>query len=175
MRTYIDVVCDVEACGPCPGLYSMIECAFVPVRMEYDNFHCHMRPFEDSKLDMRALEAIKRTTKEIYNYPPIEEGMEKMRQYLQRLKNKGTLVFWSDNPAFDWQFVNFYLHRFYGSNPFGFSARRIGDLYAGQNHNPRDATSWKYMRTVPHTHNALDDAMGNAGALRILLGQGVPV
>ena len=37
----------------------------------------------------------------------------------------------ADNFAFDWQFINYYFHRFLGRNPFGFSGRRIGDLYAG--------------------------------------------
>jgi hypothetical protein len=45
--------------------------------------------------------------------------------------SKGRAIFISDNPAFDWQFINYYFHRFLGQNPFGFSARRIGDLYAG--------------------------------------------
>jgi len=44
---------------------------------------------------------------------------------------KGRPIFVSDNLAFDWQFINYYFHRFLGRNPFGFSGRRIGDLYAG--------------------------------------------
>src|SRR3989338_10868116 len=40
-------------------------------------------------------------------------------------------LFVSDNPAYDWQFINYYFHLFLGRNPFGHSARRIGDFYAG--------------------------------------------
>jgi len=50
-------------------------------------------------------------------------------------------------------------------NPFGFSARRIGDLYAGMKQDMFKGSEWKRMRGTPHTHNALDDAMGNAQAL----------
>jgi hypothetical protein len=56
--------------------------------------------------------------------------MEAFATWLQE-HTKGRPVFVSDNVAFDWQFINYYFHRFCGRNPFGFSGRRIGDLYAG--------------------------------------------
>ena len=40
-------------------------------------------------------------------------------------------LFMSDNPAYDWQFINYYFRLFLGANPFGHSARRISDFYAG--------------------------------------------
>jgi len=55
--------------------------------------------------------------------------METFADWLDQ-HSKGRPVFVSDNLAFDWQFVNYYFHRFVGRNPFGFSGRRIGDLYA---------------------------------------------
>ena len=79
--------------------------------------------------------------------------------------SKGRPVFVSDNLAFDWQFINYYLHRFLGHNPFGFSGRRIGDLYAGLVKDAYKATAWKKYRVTRHTHNPVDDARGNAEAL----------
>ena len=77
----------------------------------------------------------------------------------------GRPVLVSDNPAFDWQFINYYLHHFVGTNPFGFSGRRIGDLYAGMVKDASKATEWKKFRVTRHTHNPVDDALGNAEAL----------
>ena len=79
---------------------------------------------------------------------------------------KGRAVFVSDNVAFDWQFINYYFHRFLGRNPFGFSGRRIGDLYAGLVKDASKATEWKKYRVTKHTHNPVDDARGNAEALK---------
>ena len=45
------------------------------------------------------------------------------------------------------------LHRFVGRNPFGFSGRRIGDLYAGLVKDAYKATEWKKYRRTTHTHN----------------------
>ena len=68
--------------------------------------------------------------------------------------------------GFDFAFVNWYFHTFHGSNPFGWSARRIGDLFAGQQGRAKPA--WHHLRTTAHTHNALDDAKGNAEAVLAL-------
>ena len=83
---------------------------------------------------------------------------------------KGRKVFVSDNPAYDWQGINYgFLHQL-GRNPFGHSARRVGDFYAGLKGNWRNTSGWKNLRKTPHTHNPVDDARGNAEALREILG-----
>ena len=80
------------------------------------------------------------------------------------------LVFVSDNPAYDWQFINHYFHKFLGHNPFGHSARRIGDFYAGLMHNWRaPGRDWKKYRRTNHDHHPVHDAQGNAEALQVLL------
>jgi hypothetical protein len=80
--------------------------------------------------------------------------------------------FVSDNPAYDWQFINYYFHLFLGRNPFGYSARRIGDFYAGLMNDFMDASSWKKLRITPHDHNPVHDAMGNLEAFdRLLKGE----
>ena len=82
---------------------------------------------------------------------------------------KPPYVFISDNPAFDWQWINFYFWKYYGENPFGHSARRIGDFYAGLKQDFSSTQKWKRYRKTKHTHNPVDDAMGNAEALEKLL------
>ena len=55
---------------------------------------------------------------------------------------------------------------YYGSNPFGFSARRIGDLYCGLMKDAGKNSEWKRKyRMTKHTHAPVDDAKGNAEAL----------
>ena len=73
-------------------------------------------------------------------------------------------VFLSDNPAFDWQHINYLFHDTIGTNPFGHSARRIGDFYAGLSNRWRSSSDWKKFRQTKHTHHPLDDAHGNVEA-----------
>ena len=75
-------------------------------------------------------------------------------------------IFVSDNPAFDFPWINYHFHDLLGRNPFGWSARRIGDYYAGLTNNWRNASKWKKLRITKHTHHPVDDAMGNAEAFK---------
>lgn len=78
----------------------------------------------------------------------------------------------SDNPAYDWQWINFYFHKYFDHNPLGFSARRIGDFYAGLVQDWHKANIWKRLRQTKHDHNPVNDAMGNAEAFyRMLIGE----
>ena len=81
----------------------------------------------------------------------------------------GKPIFISDNPAYNWQWINYYFHHTIGYNPFGHSARRIGDFYAGLCGNWRSASRWKKLRITKHDHNPVNDAMGNAEAFRRIL------
>src|SRR3954465_10627924 len=53
------------------------------------------------------------------------------RQFREWLTPRMPVVFVSDNPAYDFQWINFYFWRYFGENPFGHSGRRIADFYAG--------------------------------------------
>lgn len=53
-----------------------------------------------------------------------------------------------------------------GKNPFGFSGRRIGDLYCGMKMDTSLNFEWKKKyRKTKHTHNPVFDAKGNAEAI----------
>lgn len=83
-------------------------------------------------------------------------------------------IFVSDNPAYDWQWINDAFHLHVGRNPFGHSARRIGDFYAGLERDWRAASKWKRFRRTPHDHDPVHDAMGNVEAFtEFVLRQGV--
>lgn len=84
----------------------------------------------------------------------------------------GQPVFVSDNPAYDWQWINYHFHLHLGRNPFGHSGRRIGDFYAGLRGNFRKTQEWKRLRVTKHDNHSLHDATGNAEALeRIFKGE----
>ena len=45
------------------------------------------------------------------------------RQFREWLTPRMPVVFVSDNPAYDFQWINFYFWRYFGANPFGHSGR----------------------------------------------------
>lgn len=78
-------------------------------------------------------------------------------------------MFISDNNGFDWQFVNWYFHHFLGENPFGFSSTNLGSFYKGL---VKDTSkNFKHLRKTKHTHDPLDDAVGNAEAFLTIIDQ----
>ena len=81
---------------------------------------------------------------------------------------EGRPVFVSDNPAFDFQWINHGFWHALGDNPFGHSGRRIGDYYAGLVGDFRRAQDWKRFRITPHDHNPVNDALGNAEAFETM-------
>jgi hypothetical protein len=88
--------------------------------------------------------------------------MESFALWLKK-NTKGRAFFISDNNGFDWQFMNWYFWHFTGGNPFGHSSTNLGSLYKGM---VKDTfQTLKHLRKTLHTHNPVDDAMGNAEAL----------
>jgi hypothetical protein len=73
--------------------------------------------------------------------------------------------FYFRQPGFRLAMDQLLLSLFPRKNPFGFSARRIGDLYAGMEKDFFGGSRWKKFRKTAHTHHPVDDALGNAEAL----------
>jgi hypothetical protein len=84
--------------------------------------------------------------------------------------SSGRPIFVSDNPAYDFQWINDGFLVTLGENPFGHSARRLGDFYAGLMSNFFQKQDWKRLRVTPHTHHPVDDAMGNVEAFERMVG-----
>lgn len=98
-----------------------------------------------------------------------KEVFEKFDAWLSEVTKGEKPIFVSDNPAFDWQWINDGFWRTIGKNPFGHSARRIGDFYAGLVGDFTNSNSWKNLRITRHDHNPVHDAMGNLEAFEKLL------
>lgn len=156
------IVVDIESDGPIPGDYSMICFGAVLVNEKLDKtFYGKLKPISD-KFDPQALAISgfdRETTLEFYDP---KEVMLNFEEWIKE-NSKGRPIFISDNNGFDWMFICWYFHHFLNRNPFGYSSRRIGDLYCGLVNDT--FAQWKHLRKTEHTHNPVDDAMGNAEAL----------
>jgi hypothetical protein len=155
--TYIMV--DVEADGPCPGLFSMIEVAAIDCDNPNRYFTAKLVPSAPN-WDEDALKEIGRTRQETIDLGG--DPAHVMSEFAKWLSTVNSPMFISDNNGFDWQFVNYYLWRYCGRNPFGHSSTNLNSLYKGFVKNVRK--NCKHLRKTKHTHIALDDAMGNVEA-----------
>lgn len=169
MSRVIPIVVDVESDGPIPNKFSMV--CFGAVVVDHNGlnntFYGTTKPISETYLpDALKISGISR--EQHLTFPDPKVTMGEFAKWLASLKTNpdDSLSFWSDNPAYDWQFINYYFHMFYGTNPFGYSARRIGDLYAGVK--GYAYASWKHLRQTCHSHNPVDDAKGNAEALLVI-------
>jgi len=142
---------DIESDGPIPGDYSMVSFGAVLVEDNLSRtFYGKLKPISD----------ISREECLSFNDPKSE--MERFAKWITET-NHGKPLFFSDNNGFDWQFINWYFHHFTGENPFGHSSTNIGSLYKGMVGDM--FKNFKHLRETKHTHNPVDDAMGNAEAL----------
>lgn len=165
-------VVDIEADGPAPGLYSMVSIGVVKLdRGLKERFKADLAPISE-KFDQEHLDGCHLTREQTLGFGDPAQAMRDLAAWVKRHHDPATkLEIVSDNPGFDWGFLNYYMHLFLGENPLGHSARRLGDLCAGL-HGQWSATSaWKSLIQTPHTHDALDDALGNAEALLALADQ----
>lgn len=158
---------DIEADGPIPGKYSMVALGAVVVEPPFEeSFYCTIRPVTELYVP-ESLSVTGFTREQTLTFLPPEEQMKKFDSWLNEIKAKrGFPVFVSDN-AFDWSFVNYYLHYYVGYNIFGHSSWNINSFYKGLKKNFR--AKFKKYRITKHSHNALDDAKGNAEAFYHIL------
>ncbi len=161
------IVVDVEADGQLPGINSMVCFGAVALDRNLNNtFYGETAPISKQyDKDALAVSGFSREEHKKFTKPAVT--MLEFKEWLKQFKNP---TFITDNPAFDFPWINYYMHVFTGSNPFGWSARRIGDLFCGFYNDPY--YKWKKHRITKHTHNPVDDAKGNAEALLYLIDQG---
>lgn len=160
MATWI--VVDIEADGPIPGDYSMVCFGAVVVEPTLSkSFYGTTRPISEKFVpDALAISGFSRQQHETFDDP--KETMSKFADWIESVA-KGRPIFVADNNGFDWMWICWYFHHFLDRNPFGFSSRRIGDLYCGMT---KDSfAKWKHLRDTRHSHDPVDDARGNAEAI----------
>jgi hypothetical protein len=165
-------IVDVESDGGLLGVNSMVCFGVVKLTPELDTtFYGKTKPISD-QYDERALEVSGFSREEHLTFDDPEKVMPDFADWLDE-HSKGRPILISDNNGYDASWINWYFLTYYGANPFGWSSRRIGDLYCGMMKNTR--AGWKKLRTTKHTHNPVDDAMGNAEALLKMEAMGLKI
>jgi len=183
----IYVSTDVEADGPIPGPYSMLSfgsAAFAADKTLLSTFSANLETLPDANTDPTTM-AWWRTQPEAWAacrrepQPPSTV----MPEYVQWLKClPGEPVFVAYPASYDFMFVYWYLVRFAGESPFSFAALDMKSyamaLMGSDFHGTSKGTMPKtWMSAQPHTHQALEDAIGQGelflnmlSARRALLG-----
>lgn len=156
------IMVDIEADGPIPHKYSMLSIGAVLVEPSLSKtFYAELKPISNNYLQS-ALDVCGFNRKQTLTFEDPLSVMERFRDWIRSVsKNKPMFV--SDNNGFDWQFVNYYFHTFLETNPFGYSSMNLGSFYKGLELNT--FVNFKHLRDKHHSHNALDDAIGNAEAM----------
>lgn len=167
MEIYVST--DVEADGPIPGPNSMLSfasAAYTADKKLLGTFSANLETLPGASPDPI-------TTKWWATQPEawaacrrdLQSPEAAMRRYVEWVKAlPGKPVFVGYPASFDFMFVNWYLMRFAGESPFGFSALDIKTYAMAllkkdylQTTKPRLPTQW--FDGHPHTHVALDDAI----------------
>lgn len=165
---------DVESSGPIPGEFSMLSLGACLVDSPSTAFSMELQPlngnFEAEALAVTGLsmDDLART-----GLPP-EEGMSKFASWIEmHVPGDATPIFVGLNASFDWSFVNYYFHRFIGTNPFGFAALDIKALFMGATacdwQETKSSSIAKLVRpSLKSSHDALDDARYQAELFRLI-------
>jgi len=156
------ISCDVESDGQIIGKNSMVCFGAVVVEPSLTKtFYGKIKPISDIWVpEALAISGFSREEHLTFDEP--EKVMKEFAEWIKSVSIDRPILI-SDNNGYDSSWTNYYFHVYYGNNPFGWSSRRIGDLYCGMKMDSR--ASWKKFRKTSHSHNPVDDAMGNAEAL----------
>jgi DNA polymerase III epsilon subunit-like protein len=165
---------DVESAGPIPGKYSMLSLGACPVDDSAKGYYVELKPISKDfvpdalKVSGFHLAKLKRTGKSPRG------AMETFRKWVAETAGEAKPIFVGFNACYDWQFVNWYMERFAGGNPFGFGGIDIKSYYMGLSGLPWAKTTSsqlppEFQPDTAQTHNALDDARAQASVFAKLL------
>lgn len=169
------IVVDVESDGPLLGVNSMV--CFGAVLIGKDGnlektFYGQTAPVSET-FDPEALAISGFSREEHEDFINPTPTMQAFAEWIKE-NSKGRAVLVSDNNGYDASWINYYFHRYNeGHNPFGWSSRRIGDMFAGFMNDT--FYKWKKHRGTVHDHHPVNDAKGNAEALIWLKDQGFKI
>lgn len=167
------IVVDVESDGPIIGVNSMVCFGAVIVEPSLTKtFYGQVRPISKQfNPEALAISGFSRQEHEKFDDP--FDVMPKFANWINE-NSKGKPILISDNNGYDSSWINFFMHVYNGGkNPFGWSSRRIGDLYCGMVKDSR--AQWKHLRKTIHNHHPVADAMGNAEALLAMKDMGLKI
>jgi len=167
------IVVDVESDGPMLYRNSMVCFGAVIVEPSLSKtFYGQTKPLMTATYDPEALAISGFTREQHWKFDEPEKVMREFHDWIKENSVK-TPILISDNNGYDASWINWYFYEYVGSNPFGWSSRRIGDLFCGFYNDMY--YKWKKHRSTEHTHHPIDDAKGNAEALLYLQSQGLKI
>jgi hypothetical protein len=165
----IFVSTDIEADGPVPGLHSMLSfgsAAFLPDKTLIGTFSANLETLPEATTHPETM-AWWQTQSIAWeachtNLQPPEQAIGDYCRWLEQLP--GRIIFVAYPVAYDFRFIDYYLHRFAGKNPFRFTSidirsftmgmRNVEYRRAGKRYLPK-----RWFGELKHTHIALDDAL----------------
>jgi DNA polymerase III epsilon subunit-like protein len=173
-RPEVFISVDVETSGPIPGEFSMLSLGACLVHDDQQSFSCLFKPLND-RADPEALAVTGLSLSELDRSgqkPDI--AMKAFARWIKEVADSGDPIFVGFNAPFDWSFVNYYFHRFFDSNPFGFAALDIKAYYMGLTRGAwADTKSSRIAKRLKPRlkgdHDALHDARYQAELFRLML------
>lgn len=164
---------DVESDGSIPGPddFSMVCFGAVLVDRNFtfkDTFYGETAPISNNwNPEALAISGFTREQHETFEDP--ETTMTAFKEWVLTKNERRRPIFMADNNGYDYLFMHWYFEHFLGEkeDPFGWSSRNLNDLYHGLTGDLW--SSFKHLRKTRHDHNPVNDAMGNAEALRYMV------
>lgn len=173
IKKEIFISVDVETSGPIPGEYSLLSIGACLVDIPDMTFESTLKPL-NRNADPEALAISGLSLEELEQSGA--EPHKAMIEFDMWVKTAcgmgGNPIFVGLNAPFDWSFINYYFHRFYGKNPFGFTALDIKAYYMGVTGSSWGNSRSSVMSSRLHpthrgNHNALQDAIHQAELFRL--------
>lgn len=168
------VSCDIEANGPCPGLFSMLSfglAAFTLDKQLVGTFSRNLEVLDGADTDERTMKwwaepaQAQAFTKSREDLVSPRGAMVDCKAWLQEMRAFGRPLICGAPSGFDFTFMYYYFQRFLGESPIGFASLDLRSYAAavmkrqyrhvGKRQFPADWVD----DDLPHTHVALDDAI----------------
>lgn len=166
----IYVSTDIETDGPIPGPHSMLSfgsAAFLPDKTLLDTFTVNLKTLAGAKghpITMKWWHKSNKTAYKATRINPVspEIAMHNYTTWVKKLP--GTPVFVGYPVVFDFMFINWYLMKYVGENPFGHSALDIKTyamalLKSDFSQAAKRKMPERWFDSFKNTHIALDDAI----------------
>lgn len=164
---------DIEASGPIPGEFSMLSIGACDIYHTDVGFSCLIKPISEKFVpEALAVTGLSLEHARANGLTP-EDAMAQFALWVEDISGDRTPVLVGLNAPFDWSFVNYYFIRYFGSNPFGFSALDIKAYFMGATRCSWKETRSSNMKSVTGavgsgSHDALQDAQFQGELFRLL-------
>jgi len=165
---------DIEADGPCPGLFSMLSFGMAAFTLEKElvgTLSCNLQTLPDARTDPRTMQwwalpdnATAYEKSRVDPIPP-RQAMLECKAWLEGMRRFGRPIICGAPSGFDFTFIYYYFQRELGESPVGFASLDLRSYAAAvlkkqyRHVGKRQYPAEWIDEGLPHTHVALDDAI----------------